>query len=59
MKKCKGVAYTCQVCNEDFKSIKGLERHMATWHDDLNAGQNNKRKNKAPNTSFNKRVKRT
>ena len=59
MKECKDVAYTCQVCDENFKSIKSLERHMATWHDDLNAGQKNKRKNKAPNKSYNKKAKHT
>ena len=44
LKDCEDVTYTCQVCDEDFQTIKRLERHMAAWHNDLNAGYYNKRK---------------
>ena len=44
IKECEEVAYTCQVCDEDFQTIKRLERHMAAWHFDINAGCGNKRK---------------
>ena len=32
IKECEEVAYTCQVCDEDFQTIKRLERHMAARH---------------------------
>ena len=44
LKDCEDVTYTCQVCDEDFQTIKRLERHVAAWHNDLNAGYYNKRK---------------
>ena len=44
LKYCEDVTYTCQVCDEDFQTVKRLERHMAAWHDDLNEGYDHKRK---------------